>query len=157
MAELDTVEPNGAGCCSPAAQESCCEPEAKSDCCGDAHDDGCGCTAEQRMEAEIGSEDVREVVRERYAAAAVAASAGTSTACCGNAAGITDEQRDVFGAELYEGEEREALPEAAQLASLGCGNPTAVADLHEGETVLDLGSAGRDRRPALRAPGRPDR
>jgi arsenite methyltransferase len=86
--------------------------------------------------------DVREVVRERYAAAAVAASGGGSTSCCGNPAGITEEQRDVFGAELYENDDREALPEAAQLASLGCGNPTAVADLHEGETVLDLGSGG---------------
>ncbi len=55
---------------------------------------------------------------------------------------ITDEQRDVFGSGLYESDDRSDLPEAAQLASLGCGNPTAVADLHEGETVLDLGSGG---------------
>jgi arsenite methyltransferase len=142
MAELDTVERNGAGCCSPAAQETCCEPDAKSECCGDAHGDGCGCGAGQRIEVEMESQDVREVVRERYAAAALAASAGRSTSCCGNAAGITDVQREAFGAELYEGEEREALPEAAQLASLGCGNPSAVADLNEGETVLDLGSGG---------------
>ena len=47
-----------------------------------------------------------------------------------------------FGAELYSGEEREALPDAAKLASLGCGNPTAVAELHAGEIVLDLGSGG---------------
>src|SRR5205823_566909 len=47
-----------------------------------------------------------------------------------------------FGAALYDGESRDELPEAAQLASLGCGNPTAVAALHEGETVLDLGSGG---------------
>ena len=149
MAELETVEPNGAGCCSPAAQESCCEPEAKSECCGEADAEGCGCSAKHTEEADMGPEelrqvvrDVREVVRERYAAAAVAASAGTSTSCCGNTAGITDEQRDVFGAELYENDDREALPEAAQLASLGCGNPSAVADLNEGETVLDLGSGG---------------
>ena len=49
---------------------------------------------------------------------------------------------DVFGAQLYSGEERDSLPDAAKLASLGCGNPTAVAELHEGETVLDLGSGG---------------
>ena len=55
---------------------------------------------------------------------------------------ITDEQRDVFGSNLYESADRDALPDAARLASLGCGNPTAVADLHEGETVLDLGSGG---------------
>jgi ubiquinone/menaquinone biosynthesis C-methylase UbiE len=48
----------------------------------------------------------------------------------------------VFGGGLYDAEQRGALPEAAVLASLGCGNPTAVADLHEGETVLDLGSGG---------------
>ena len=88
------------------------------------------------------SQDLRRVVRERYAAAAMAATTGRSTSCCGNAAGVTDEQRDAFGAELYENDDREALPEAAQLASLGCGNPSAVADLHEGETVLDLGSGG---------------
>ena len=55
---------------------------------------------------------------------------------------ITEDQREAFGAELYEHDDRDALPDAAQLASLGCGNPTAVADLHEGETVLDLGSGG---------------
>jgi SAM-dependent methyltransferase len=84
---------------------------------------------------------VRELVRERYAVAAVAASKGTD-ACCGDAAVITDEQREAFGAGLYESADREALPDAAKLASLGCGNPTAVAELHEGETVLDLGSGG---------------
>ena len=47
-----------------------------------------------------------------------------------------------FGSRLYSAEERDALPDAAELASLGCGNPTAVAELHEGETVLDLGSGG---------------
>jgi ubiquinone/menaquinone biosynthesis C-methylase UbiE len=48
----------------------------------------------------------------------------------------------VFGAALYQPDDREALPEAAKLASLGCGNPTAVAELRPGETVLDLGSGG---------------
>jgi arsenite methyltransferase len=48
----------------------------------------------------------------------------------------------VFGAELYEVADRDELPDAAKLASLGCGNPTAVAELHEGEVVLDLGSGG---------------
>ncbi len=91
--------------------------------------------------AELEAVDIREAVRERYAAAAVAASTGSS-GCCGSEAVITDDQRDVFGPGLYENAERDALPDAAQLASLGCGNPTAVADLHEGETVLDLGSGG---------------
>ena len=138
MAELEPVETEASSCCTPAAQETCCEPDAKAECCGEHHGAGCGCIAGQATEAA----DVRELVRERYGAAAVAASTGRSTSCCGNAAGVTDEQRDVFGAELYENDDREALPEAAQRASLGCGNPTAVAELHEGETVLDLGSGG---------------
>jgi ubiquinone/menaquinone biosynthesis C-methylase UbiE len=90
--------------------------------------------------------DVREKVRERYAAAARSASgcgADGGGGCCGSdAAAVTEDQLEVFGAGLYDDEEREALPDAARLASLGCGNPTAVAELHEGETVLDLGSGG---------------
>ena len=90
---------------------------------------------------------IRERVRERYAAAAKAASDKRSTGCgCGGtAASLTDEQgRQVFGGVLYESEV-EAAPEAAVAASLGCGVPTAVAELREGETVLDLGSgAGAD-------------
>jgi arsenite methyltransferase len=143
MAELETAN----ACCSPAAQSACCEPEAKDECCGDvSHGDGCGCAAgaTNKSEEQIKlstTADVREVVRDRYAAAAVAAGTGGSS-CCGDAAVITDEQREAFGAGLYGFDDREALPEAAQLASLGCGNPTAVAELHEGETVLDLGSGG---------------
>jgi ubiquinone/menaquinone biosynthesis C-methylase UbiE len=85
-------------------------------------------------------ETVREAVRERYAAAAVSASTGGS-GCCGGAT-ITEDQRELFGSGLYDAGDRDALPEAAQLASLGCGNPTAVAALNDGETVLDLGSGG---------------
>ena len=136
MAELETVET--AGCCSPSTQQTCCEPAAKSECCGPANEVGtCGCGAGKAAE----TDDVREVVRARYAAAAVAANSG-SQACCGDGAVITDEQRDAFGSGLYGTDDRDALPDAAQLASLGCGNPTAVADLHEDETVLDLGSGG---------------
>jgi SAM-dependent methyltransferase len=134
MAELDTVGAETASCCSPSAQESCCEPEAKGECCGPEHEAGaCGCAD--------GEADVRERVRERYAAAALAAGGGAS-ACCGDGAAITDEQRRLFGSGLYADEDRDALPDAARLASLGCGNPTAVAELGEGETVLDLGSGG---------------
>ncbi len=86
-------------------------------------------------------DELRDAVRDRYAKAAVAAG-GCSTTCCGDSAEITEEQRELFGSGLYDSEDREALPEAAQLASLGCGNPTAVAALNEGETVLDLGSGG---------------
>lgn len=85
--------------------------------------------------------DIKEIVRERYAAAAVDA-ASRDASCCANDAVITEEQRAVFGSNLYEDGDREELPEAARLASLGCGNPTAVADLSEGQTVLDLGSGG---------------
>jgi ubiquinone/menaquinone biosynthesis C-methylase UbiE len=135
MAELTTVdEQQESSCCSPSAKEICCEPDAKGDCCGPEHEAGtCGCGAAE--------DDVRERVRERYAAAAVAASTGAA-GCCGDAAVITDEQRKAFGSGLYDDDERDALPDAARLASLGCGNPTAVAELHEGETVLDLGSGG---------------
>ena len=85
--------------------------------------------------------EIRESVRERYAAAAKAGSS-----CCGTSVATTDGKGDqVFGGALYEGAEVEGAPEAALGASLGCGVPTAVADLHEGETVLDLGSgAGAD-------------
>lgn len=94
-----------------------------------------------------GHEEIQEAVRETYAAAARSASAegGASCGTCGCGCGETalaEDQHRAFGASLYEESEREALPDAAQLASLGCGNPTAVAELHEGETVLDLGSGG---------------
>jgi SAM-dependent methyltransferase len=135
MAELETVGEAKSECCSSAAQETCCEPSAKSECCVEGHPDGCGCSA-------VPDEgDVQEHVRSRYAAAAVAATGGDS-ACCGDAAVITEEQRESFGTGLYESGELGSLPDAAKLASLGCGNPAAVADLDEGETVLDLGSGG---------------
>src|SRR5689334_10963537 len=78
------------------------------------------------------TESIHATVRAHYAAAAVRASAGGS--CC-SADGT-------IGSELYSVLDRDSLPDAAVLASLGCGNPTAVADLHEGERVLDLGSGG---------------
>jgi arsenite methyltransferase len=82
---------------------------------------------------------IREAVRERYAAAATGVSS-----CCGDGdvSALRDDEREVFGAELYADADRDELPDAAKLASLGCGNPTAVAELHEGEVVLDLGSGG---------------
>lgn len=86
-------------------------------------------------------EVLREVVRERYVAAAVDVGSRNAS-CCGNGAVITEEQRAVFGADLYKEDDRDALPQEAQLASLGCGNPTAVAELSEGQVVLDLGSGG---------------
>ncbi|MFJ9900001.1 arsenite methyltransferase [Streptomyces sp. NPDC091280] len=84
------------------------------------------------------STDLRETVRRRYAAAAVKVTEG-GTACCGPAPVEADEN---FGSTLYATAERAALPAGAVAASLGCGNPTAVAELRDGERVLDLGSGG---------------
>jgi arsenite methyltransferase len=86
------------------------------------------------------TDEIREKVRERYAAAATRTGGG---GCCGGAeVSLSDEAgKQVFGAALYDSDSSE-LPEAARLASLGCGNPTAIAALSEGETVLDLGSGG---------------
>jgi arsenite methyltransferase len=92
---------------------------------------------------------LREQVRARYAAAATTATSGDcgcgqpadcgcDSGCC---AAATAEEPG-FGAERYAALDRDQLPDTAVLASLGCGNPTAVADLHQGETVLDLGSGG---------------
>ena len=115
--------------------------EAKGECCGPEHEAGtCGCGAGAEAVPDDAGE-LRQTVRDRYAEAAEAASTGEAS-CCADAAVITDEQRELFGSGLYDSDERDVLPEAAQLASLGCGNPTAVAALHEGETVLDLGSGG---------------
>jgi arsenite methyltransferase len=104
--------------------------------------------------AELTDTDIREKVRERYAAAATAVAESTESGCCGAPAAIagcgpdiasTDKHgNEVFGTTLYDGEGDAALKPAVE-ASLGCGVPTAVADLHKGETVLDLGSgAGAD-------------
>jgi arsenite methyltransferase len=88
---------------------------------------------------------LREQVRERYALAAVAASTGgcgcnDDGGCCGNVA--CEGSEEAFGEGLYDADQRDDLPEAALLASLGCGNPTTVAELRAGEVVLDLGSGG---------------
>jgi ubiquinone/menaquinone biosynthesis C-methylase UbiE len=97
--------------------------------------------------------DIREIVREKYAAAARVAATGptgpseSASGCCGSGAVSCSpaDESGVFGATLYDEASREHVPQAAVSASLGCGVPTAVADLHEGETVLDLGSgAGAD-------------
>ena len=88
---------------------------------------------------------IKDQIRERYAAAAREASAGcgcSGESCCEQQGCCGEAGPDAFGAALYDDGMRGELPEAAALASLGCGNPTAVADLREGEVVLDLGSGG---------------
>ncbi|MGB9182477.1 MAG: arsenite methyltransferase [Solirubrobacteraceae bacterium] len=102
------------------------------------------------------STDIRETVRQRYAEAARAAAAGaydqahaleSESGCCDPRAATSSpaDETGVFGASLYDEASREEVPEAAVDASLGCGVPTAVAELRDGEIVLDLGSgAGAD-------------
>ena len=104
-------------------------------------------------------EQLRDQVRDRYAQAATAVTSGSAATCCGPAADERSPGAEAtegsgsccampaalavdgsFGAGLYDATDAGTLPAAAVLASLGCGNPTAVADLHEDETVLDLGS-----------------
>lgn len=102
-----------------------------------------------------GKDEIREAVRERYAAAATSVGEGRVACCmpstgseagqtsCGCGTDVPDAcGGDEFGAGLYVETDRDALPDEAKLASLGCGNPTAVAELREGEAVLDLGSGG---------------
>jgi arsenite methyltransferase len=85
------------------------------------------------------TDSLRDAVRRKYAEAAVAVAGGSG---CGSGACCEGDTSDDFGTSLYTLEQRGELPDAAALASLGCGNPTAVAELREGETVLDLGSGG---------------
>ncbi len=81
-------------------------------------------------------ESVKEIVREKYGQVALKVACGQTTGCCG--AGGTDQ----ITSNLYAPAETRELPEDAVKASLGCGNPTALAQLNAGETVLDLGSGG---------------
>jgi ubiquinone/menaquinone biosynthesis C-methylase UbiE len=139
MAELTDLTPATTGtssCCSTDAQAGCCEPADKAACCETSAAGGtCGCSE--------GADALRETVRARYAAAAVATTNPVEAAgyCSPDSAIITDEQAELFGRGLY-GNEGDELPEEALIASLGCGNPTAMADLQPGQVVLDLGSGG---------------
>jgi arsenite methyltransferase len=153
MAELKTE------CCTPPAHETCCEPSEKASCCGDLHTAGCGCAADSEPVSsaarDASADEVRGTVRQKYAEAARSAARGEyrqaraiesesgdgdADFCCSPA-----DRTGVFGSALYDEAYRAQLPDTAVQASLGCGVPTAVADLQEGETVLDLGSgAGAD-------------
>lgn len=93
-------------------------------------------------------EEIRETVKARYGATAQRVADGAAASCCGPAdgssgcCGSTSETWDPITADLYDAGETAGIPAEALLASLGCGNPTALAELHEGEVVLDLGAGG---------------
>ena len=84
--------------------------------------------------------ELKEVVREKYGKAAVRVQSGEGSSCCGVSAAL--DSCSPITSNLYDASQTGALPEKALLASLGCGNPTALAKLNAGETVLDLGSGG---------------
>src|SRR4051812_29664269 len=101
MAELTQAST----CCAPEAQETCCEPSEKAACCETSAAGGtCGCAASEKPD------ELRETVRARYAAAAVAATGPEPSGCCDA----------LFGQSLYAGGERDELPDTALIASLGC-------------------------------------
>jgi arsenite methyltransferase len=126
----------------------CCGP----DCCGD--DVAAGTveiatkTVEMSLTQEVSvmlgaREALRDEVRAKYGNAARRASEGQQATCaCGTACDTKSAEWDPITSNLYEAAETEGLPAEAILASLGCGNPTALAALSPGETVLDLGSGG---------------
>jgi SAM-dependent methyltransferase len=139
----ETSEQSASACCSTEAQAACCAPSDKAACCQTSAAGGtCGCTAGHTATTTAPA-DIRETVREKYSAVARhAADAGGW--CCEAGFDAAEVGEQTFGPALY-GDEAMGAPDAAVNASLGCGVPTAVADLHEGESVLDLGSgAGAD-------------
>ena len=85
-------------------------------------------------------EEIREVVRQRYGQAALNVLESKDSACCGSSCCSSED--DAISSNLYDAEQAGQIPADALSASLGCGNPTALAQLNEGETVLDLGSGG---------------
>ncbi len=86
--------------------------------------------------------DVKEVVKEKYGQAALRVVSGAGGACCGSSPSSCASGGDPITSDLYDEMQKSELPTAAVLASLGCGNPTALAELKPGEIVLDLGSGG---------------
>jgi arsenite methyltransferase len=90
----------------------------------------------------MSSENIREIVKEKYGEAAKRMVSGQGSACCGTSAASSTTGCDPITSNLYGVTEAGSVPEAALQASLGCGNPTLLAKLQPGETVLDLGSGG---------------
>jgi arsenite methyltransferase len=88
----------------------------------------------------MSDQDIKATVRERYGKAALQVATGVKSGCCGGSCGTSTD--GPITSNLYTDAQTATLPAEAVLASLGCGNPTALAELHEGEVVLDLGSGG---------------
>src|SRR6202795_1985063 len=93
-------------------------------------------------ETSMSSESIREIVKEKYGDAAKRVSSGKGSACCGTSRASAIDGCDPITSNLYGAGEAASVPESAMQASLGCGNPTMLANLQPGETVLDLGSGG---------------
>ena len=123
MEKIKTDERTKAPCCGP----DCCAPDAD---------------AKPAQAREV--ERVQEVVKERYGTAVKAVVNGARGSCCGSSAkdASLGFDTDPITRDLYDATDTASLPEAAVLASFGCGNPTALAELRPGEVVLDLGSGG---------------
>jgi len=118
-----------------AATKSCCAPS----CC----DDGTSAKSKAAAAAAQAEKDaVRETVKQQYGAAVKAVVAGKKGSCCGSSTSSDLAWTDPITRDLYDADQAGAIPADALLASFGCGNPTALAELRAGETVLDLGSGG---------------
>ena len=127
---------------------SCCAPQC---CDGTAAEKKNGAaaiaataTAATANAARAANEAVRETVKQQYGKAVSAVIAGKKASCCGSSTKASSDLgwTDPITRDLYDAEQAGAIPEEALLASFGCGNPTALAELRAGETVLDLGSGG---------------
>src|SRR3984957_7165963 len=90
----------------------------------------------------MSTENIKEIVKEKYGQAALRVASGDSNSCCGHNRSGLDGSGDPITSNLYDASQEGEVPEAALRASLGCGNPTALAELKPGEVVLDLGSGG---------------
>jgi len=90
----------------------------------------------------MSTENVKEIVKEKYGNAALRFTSGDTNFCCGHDRSELDESCDPITSNLYDAAQEGEVPDTAIKASLGCGNPTALAELKPGEVVLDLGSGG---------------